>query len=305
VTDFRYIEEAEANASKDFSCVMPKDRMAFLEEHIKKNGIRTVGYESTSMTVAEYHRFSDALSAKLVPMADILTEMRAVKSDDEILKIKKAQEIADLAFSHLLSVMQPSMTETELALELSYFMQKHGASGNSFDIIAVSGEASALPHGKCRNQTISRGFLTLDFGCIYENYCSDMTRTVVIGKADDEMKRLYRTVLEAQEAALCFLKEGVSCAAADKVARDIIEGAGYRGAFGHSLGHGVGLNIHESPSLSPYAKERLLQRGHVVTVEPGIYLAGKYGCRIEDMGAVLPHGFDNFTHSTKELIELF
>ena len=305
VTDFRYIEEAQANAAKDFSCVMPKDRMAFLEEHNRKNKVRSVGFESTSLTVARYHRFQDALTASLVPMADLLTEMRAVKSAEEVAKIKTAQGIADRAFSHLLSVMQPSMTETEIALELSYFMQKNGASGNSFDIIAVSGDASALPHGKCRNQPLSAGFLTLDFGCIYENYCSDMTRTVVIGKADGEMKRLYRTVLEAQEAALCFLKEGVSCAAADKVARDIIEGGGYHGAFGHSLGHGVGLDIHESPSLSPVAAERTLSEGNVVTVEPGIYLAGKYGCRIEDMGVILHDGFDNFTHSPKELIELF
>ncbi|MCQ2385832.1 MAG: M24 family metallopeptidase, partial [Clostridia bacterium] len=189
-------------------------------------------------------------------------------------------------------------------LELEFFMRKNGASSTSFDIIAVSGESSALPHGKCRKQPLSHGFFTMDFGCTVDGYCSDMTRTVVMGKATSEMKRLYQTVLTAQEAALAAIKPGCLCRTADEIARNIIEQNGYHGAFGHSLGHGVGLYIHEKPNLSPNAGEKALEKGNVVTVEPGIYLMGKYGCRIEDMGMVTENGFDDFTHSPKELMEI-
>ena len=202
-------------------------------------------------------------------------------------------------------MMTPKMTEKEVALELEFFMRREGAERASFEIIAVSGASSALPHGKCRNQKLSSGFLTMDFGCTVGGYCSDMTRTVVIGKADGEMKRLYQTVLDAQMAALAQIGPGKTGAEIDGIARSLIDNAGYMGAFGHGLGHGVGLYIHEAPSLSARAAEYKLQKGNVVTVEPGIYLMGKYGCRIEDMGAITANGFDNFTHSTKECIELF
>ena len=190
--------------------------------------------------------------------------------------------------------------------QLEYFMRKNGAEGASFEIIAVSGAASALPHGKSRAIPLCKGFLTMDFGCTVGGYCSDMTRTVVIGKADAEMRRLYDTVLAAQSAALEMLSEGVGCIAADRVARDIIDGAGYSGCFGHGLGHGVGMLVHEAPRLSQYAEaDAVLARGHVVTVEPGIYIEGKYGCRIEDMVAIDKDGkLLNFTKSPKHLIEI-
>ena len=305
VTDFRYEEEAAKFAFADFEIVTPKDRLAFLNEVCKKESIRSIGFESASMTVAEYNRFSSALAVSYVPMGDVLTEMRSKKSGEEIETIRHAQGIADRAFSHILTILDPRMTETEVALELGYFMQKQGASGCSFETIAVSGSASALPHGKCRNIPLSHGFLTMDFGCVYQGYCSDMTRTVVIGKATDEMKRLYNTVLEAQLAALSVIKSGALAKDVDAIARTIIDSAGYKGAFGHGLGHGVGLDIHELPRLSPSAEEVKLEAGNIVTVEPGIYLAGKYGCRIEDMGCVTEDGFDNFTASRKDLIELF
>ena len=201
--------------------------------------------------------------------------------------------------------MTPNMTEREVALELEFFMRQQGAEGMAFDVIAVSGSASSLPHGVPRNTRLEKGFLTLDYGAKVHGYCSDMTRTVVLGRADAEMKRLYETVLEAQSEALAYLSEGVSCKDADGVARAIINGAGYRGCFGHSLGHGVGRYIHEEPRLSSSAKEDLLVCGNVVTVEPGIYISGKYGCRIEDMVAITHKGIYNFTKSKKELIELF
>lgn len=305
VTDFRYDAEAKLLASAEFEVVVPQDRMEFLKDTIASDSIKTVGFENTVMTVAEYNRFDRELPVNFAPLGNTIDELRAMKAPDEIEKIKKAQQIADLAYTHILSVMHPSMTETDVALELSYFMQKNGASGVSFDIVAVSGEASAYPHGIARNQKLSAGFFTMDFGCVYQHYLSDMTRTVVIGKADSAMKHLYQTVLSAQERALSVIREGVDCASVDAVARNYIDACGYEGAFGHGLGHGVGLYIHENPTLSKRAGGKYLTRGNVVTVEPGIYLPGKYGCRIEDMGAVTGNGFDNFTHSTKELIELF
>lgn len=304
VTDFRYAEEAE-KYSTDFSVVTPAARFDFLRDVIQKNNIVSLGFESRDMTVSEYRSFESELALTFVPMGDLLEEMRAQKGEEEIAAIKNAQAIAERAFSHLLSVITPTMTEKEVALELSYFMQKNGAQNVSFDIIAASGEASALPHAKCRNTRLSKGFLTLDFGCVYNGYCSDMTRTLAVGKADAEMKRLYQTVLDAQLAAISSIRAGVICSEVDAVARDLINGRGYEGAFGHSLGHGVGLDIHELPALSPRATERRLALGNIVTVEPGIYLRGKYGCRIEDMGCVKTDGFENFTTATKELIELF
>lgn len=305
ITDLRYDAEARVLASTEFEVVVPKARNEFLSDLITSHGIKTLGFENQSMTVAQYRGFELALDVAFAPLGSILTELRAIKTADEIAKIKKAQEITDLAFSHILSVMQPTMTEADVALELSYFMQKHGAQGPSFDIVAVSGEASAYPHGLCRREPLSAGFFTMDFGCSVGNYLSDMTRTIVIGRATSEMKRLYQTVLEAQEYALEAIKEGAACGAMDAIARSHIDSTEFKDAFGHSLGHGVGLYIHESPTLSRTAGERRLVAGNVVTVEPGIYLPGKFGCRIEDMGVVTENGFDNFTKSPKELIELF
>jgi Xaa-Pro aminopeptidase len=199
----------------------------------------------------------------------------------------------------------PDMTEIDVAAELEYFMRKAGASGLAFDTIAVSGDASALPHGTPRNVKLRQGFLTMDFGAKYKGYCSDMTRTVVVGKATPEIKKVYNTVLSAQLAALDVIKMGADCAECDRAARELIDSVEeFKGTFGHSLGHGVGLYIHESPRLARLASGRALRAGEIVTVEPGIYLFGKYGCRIEDMVAVKENGIYNFTHSTKELIEI-
>ena len=195
------------------------------------------------------------------------------------------------------------MTELDVAVELEYFMRKHGASGFAFETIAVSGDGSALPHGTPRPKKLKRGFLTMDFGAKFDGYCSDMTRTVVIGRASAEEKALYNTVLSAQLAALDYLRDGSDCAVADKIARDIIE-KDYPGTFGHSLGHSVGLFVHESPALSVRGRGRALRTGEIVTVEPGIYLSGKYGCRIEDMVKIEENGIYNFTRSTKDLIEI-
>ena len=307
VTDFRYYEEAQAHADPAFEVVMPAPRAPFVTEVLEKHGVKTVGYESASLSCDEFDRLSKLYGTfTFLPCGNLFSTIRKVKEPAALDKIARAQQITDMAFSHILKVMTPEMTEIDVALELEFFMRKHGAEATAFETISVSGDASALPHGKPRAVKLKAGFLTMDYGALYEGYCSDMTRTVVIGKADAEMKRLYQTVLEAQTAALAVIREGMECAAVDKVARDIINGAGYEGCFGHGLGHGVGLFIHEKPSLSSVGgKDVILESGNVVTVEPGISLRGKYGCRIEDMVAVTPDGCRNFTASPKELIELF
>ena len=272
---------------------------------IEGEGIQSVGYEDLSLSCAAYRKMKENYSFSWQPIADMMLSLREVKDRDELHLIAKAQDLTDRAFAHLLSMMTPKMTEIEVALELEYFMRRHGACGLAFDTIAVSGASSSLPHGKGMNRPLQKGFLTLDFGARFEGYCSDMTRTLCIGRADAEMKKLYETVLRAQKEALAVISAGMSCRAPDAVARSIIENAGYRGKFGHGLGHGVGMFIHENPRLSPMAGESTLLVGHVVTVEPGIYLEGQYGCRIEDMVAVTEDGFTSFTASPKDLIELF
>ena len=305
VTDFRYTEEAEKLANPAFSVVAPSPRLAFILEVLQKEGVKTVGYEDETVTVCAYRKLEEQYKDyTLMPIGHALVDLREVKQEDEVALIAKAQSITDAAFAHLLTMITPNMTETEVALELEFAMRRLGAEGFAFETIAVSGDASSLPHGMPRNQTLQRGFLTMDFGAKYKGYCSDMTRTIVIGKADEDMKKLYHTVLEAQLAGIAAVRAGADCAAVDGVARGIIDNAGYKGCFGHSLGHGVGLFIHERPRLASVAKGEVLRQGQVVTVEPGIYLTGKYGCRIEDMVLVTEHGCRDFTASPKELIEI-
>lgn len=310
VADFRYVEAAEKTVDKhDFEVVMSRGSMlGFTCDIILDKKSKRVAFEENSLSVSRFSKLHSALGKEvtLVPVAsEMLERLRAVKDGGEIEKIARAQSITDLAFNHILKFIKPDMTECEVALELEYFMRRNGASGMAFDVISVSGDASSLPHGVPRNKRLEKGFLTMDFGAMADGYCSDMTRTVVIGRADDEMNRLYNTVLKAQSEALDFIRAGVPCRAADKVARDIIDSAGYEGCFGHSLGHGVGKFIHENPRLSSSAAEGdVLVVGNVVTVEPGIYISGKYGCRIEDMVAITENGVLNFTSSPKELIEI-
>ena len=306
LTDFRYFEDAQKKADPLYTVVTPDHRFPHIREFFDRDGVKTVGYENETLSCAEFARFSDAFpSYSFVGIGGAIEKLREIKDDGELSDIAHAQDIADAALSHLLSVIKPEMTEIEVALELEFFMRRSGAEGVAFETIAVSGSASSLPHGKPRNVKLQKGFLTLDFGALYNGYCSDMTRTFSVGHADAEMKKLYATVLRAQSEALAYLKEGADCREADRIAREIIDGVPeYNGTFGHSLGHGVGMFIHEAPRLSMRGDGKLLS-GNVVTVEPGIYLIGKYGCRIEDMVAVTGDGIRNFAHSPKELIELF
>lgn len=305
ITDFRYYEMALGKANKSFEVITPDNRKDFLFSLISEQEIKTVGFEGGSVSYDTYRSYCDSYPCDFVNIGDTIEVIRQIKSADEIEKMQRAQDITDAALTRLLNIITPDMTELEVAVELEYGMRKGGADAFAFETIAVSGDASALPHGTPRNVKLKKGFLTMDFGAKFEGYCADMTRTVVIGRADEEIKRLYNTVLKAQTEALAYLKEGADCGEADKVARDIIDAIPeYKGAFGHSLGHSVGLFIHESPRLYSRGFGRRLNAGEIVTVEPGIYLFGKYGCRIEDMVAITKDGIHNFAHSPKDLIEI-
>lgn len=309
VTDSRYIEAAEMTVDASaFETVAPSDMLGKIREYLHDAGVRSVAVEEATLSLGDFDRISKKLDGvEMMRGASALIDgLRLYKDDGEIAVMQRAQDITDAAFAHILDFITPERTEIEVALELEFFMRAHGAESVAFETIAVSGKASSLPHGVPRPVKLEKGFFTMDFGARVDGYCSDMTRTVVIGKADEDMRRLYDTVYRAQTASLAACAEGAGCRALDKIARDIIEDAGYHGAFGHSLGHGVGMYIHEAPRLSFGAPDdSVLRRGHVVTFEPGIYLAGKYGCRIEDMVAITPDGgVHNFTHSPKHLIEL-
>ena len=233
----------------------------------------------------------------------LLRDLRVIKTPEEIQKIKAAQRITDAAFTHILRRIRPGVTEREIALEIEFFMRREGADGVAFDLIVVSGENGSLCHGVPSQKKIEKGeFITMDIGAVLDGYHSDMTRTVALGQISPEQKKVYHTVLEAQIAALGQCRPGVACGSVDKAARDIIE-KDYPGTFGHSTGHGVGVEIHEWPRFAPGDKT-IARPGMVVTVEPGIYLAGRFGVRIEDMVAITETGYENLTHSPKELIQL-
>jgi len=308
ITDFRYIEAAEKTASQELEKVMIKGLSdGTVNRLLKENNVSTLLYEDGRITCRQLDSLKRLFDGvEFVPAGNMIEELRESKSDTELQRICKAQEIAETSLNTLISQLDKNMTEQELAAYLEYLMKKNGADGISFSTIAVSGSASSLPHGVPRKVRLEEGFLTIDFGAIYMGCHSDMTRTFCIGKATDEMKRVYKTVLKAQTSAIEAIMQGERrCLEIDRIARDIIYKAGYEGCFGHGLGHGVGLEIHESPRLSPSVeKDAVLKPGDVVTVEPGIYLANKFGVRIEDMIYIGENNAVNLTKMPKKLIEL-
>ncbi len=306
-TDSRYTEAAEKKLGKDHVRDSAKlfERLA---EIFAEENVTTVAVEADRVTLSQFEELKEKLPCAewdaSAGLSKAVNRQRMVKDAAEIENIVAAQRIAEAAFDHILSYIKPGLTEKEIALELEYFMLKNGADGLSFETIAVSGANSSLPHGVPGNKKAEAGdFITLDYGALKNGYHSDMTRTVALGHATDEMKRVYNTVLEAQEACLAAIKDGVSGVEADRAARDVIKAAGYGDYFGHGTGHGVGVEIHELPRLSPLYKGDL-HTGHVVTAEPGIYLPGKFGVRIEDMALVTDDGCENLTNCPKELIVL-
>lgn len=305
ITDFRYKEQA-AIQCKGFEVVIQSNNlMEKLAEALRRDGIKRLGIEEDFMTVGFCEDLKTAMpGVELVPARSVFARLRVTKDASEIENIRKAAGIADEAFKHMLGYIRAGMREAEVALELEFFMRKKGASALSFDSIVASGVRSSLPHGKASEKVIEDGeFLTLDFGCVYNGYCSDMTRTVFIGKATEKHRKIYDIVLRAQVEALKGIKPGVSGKAVDKIAREIISSEGYGEYFGHGLGHGVGLAVHEDPRLSPLG-ENILEAGMIVTDEPGIYIPEFGGVRIEDLVLVTENGAETLSKSPKELIEL-
>lgn len=275
-----------------------------IEEVVQDEHLRRVGFEDAYMTVREHEHYRKSLSCDLVPATALLWELRMVKDDEELEAMVAAQRIAERALTDILEEIRPGVTEKEIAARLQYLMLHYGASDMSFDPIVVSGPNGSLPHGVPSERVIGQGeFVTMDFGCIYHGYCSDMTRTVAVGFATEEMQRVYATVLSAQKAGIRAARAGISGREVDGAARAVINAAGYGDYFGHSFGHGVGVEIHESPNASP-ANIQLLPAGAVISAEPGIYLPGKLGVRIEDVIVLTEDGCRNLTKAPKELVIL-
>ncbi len=300
ITDSRYFIQARREAP-DMELY---DISKGVYELIKKIPETNIGYEEEHLTVSRYKKLKKKLAGKqeLVKMQKSINAPRRIKDKHETEKIKAAQSIGDMAFSHILNFIRPGISEAQVALELEFYMRSHGAKALSFDTICASGVRSAMPHGTASDKIIKKGdILTLDFGCVYKGYCSDMTRTVAIGSISDTEREVYGIVSEAQKRALKSIKPGVKCSYVDSVARKYITDAGYGKNFGHGLGHSVGIEIHEMPSLSPKCNDTV-KKGHILTVEPGIYIDGHFGVRIEDLVSVGDDGIVNLTDSEKELI---
>lgn len=304
ITDFRYVEQAGKQA-KNFQIVQHVGPI--IEEvanQVRQLGIRKLGFEQDHLTYAQYQLFEKNVSAQFVPISGAIEKLRLIKTEAEINIIKKAADIADAAFTHILNYIQPGKKEIDVANELEFFMRKAGATSSSFDIIVASGIRSALPHGVASNKVIEKGdFVTLDFGAYYNGYVSDITRTISVGEPSKQLKEIYDIVLEAQLRGVNGIKPGITGKEADALTRDYITEKGYGDNFGHSTGHGIGLEVHEGPGLS-VRSTTVLEPGMVVTVEPGIYVADLGGVRIEDDLLITEDGSDILTHSPKELIIL-
>lgn len=306
VTDFRYIEQATAQAPA-FKIVKSAGGTSLqpLVDLIGGMKLRRVAFESDYLVFDGYNYLREALGAEvLVPLKGIVEGIRQIKDQSEIELIHKAQSITEQALEKTLLLIKPGVSERAIALELETWMRRLGADKTGFDTIIASGQRSSLPHGVASDKMVEQGdFVTIDCGAVYQGYCGDLTRTYVVGAATAEQRRIYDIVLQAQMAALDGLKAGITGRVGDSFARTIITEAGHGDQFGHGLGHCVGLAIHENPRLSP-AEDAVIQAGMVITVEPGIYIPGWGGVRIEDTVAVTENGITNLTTIAKDLMIL-
>ena len=306
ITDFRYTYQAEMEAGGYEVITLGNNGYEeAINDMLLTDKVDRLGFEANDLLHSKFLDLKEKLTInELVPIDNEVTSLRRIKSHNELKFIEQAEAIGDAVFSEILSFIKPGMTELSIAARIEYLLKLKGGENISFPAIVASGVNSSMPHAVPTHKKIEVGdFLTMDFGCVYNGYCSDMTRTIVIGKASDKQKEIYGLVLEAQLAALDFIKAGLEGRQVDKIARDIIYNAGYEGCFGHGLGHSVGLFIHEEPRLSPREEEVLLP-GMVETVEPGIYVRGFGGVRIEDLVEVTREGCINYSKSNKELLEL-
>lgn len=306
ITDSRYIEAAGENVKgvQVIQCTSDNRESDIIRKILAENDITALGAQDGSLSYSEYLRMQETLSVKFVPAQKITTALREVKERFEVDSIIKAQRISEKALDFVLGFIKPGISEKEVTAELEYQMTRNGSEGLAFETICVAGANSSRPHGVPSSYKLSAGdFITMDFGCRINGYCSDMTRTIALGSASDEMRRVYETVLAAQLAGEKAAHAGVIGRDMDKAARDIIENAGFGEYFGHGLGHSVGLYIHEGPNANPRG-DRPLPAGTVVTNEPGIYLPEKFGVRIEDMLYITNDGVENLTKAPKNLIIL-
>ena len=305
LTDSRYIEAAQQQCVDCDEVLLFKSIKESIVPVVEELGIKKLAVESGRITLRQLAMYSSGINVKFETdnaLENAIEDIRLIKSREEIDRVIKAQRIAEKAFEHILGFIKVGMTEREIGLELDYFMLRNGADALSFETIAVSGEKTSMPHGVPGMRKIQDGdFITMDYGAVVDGYHSDMTRTIAVGSVSDEQKKVYDTVLKAQTEAFAVMKPGIPCADVDKAARDVIAQAGYGDYFAHGLGHGVGIEIHEEPRLSPFGK-KVLESGILVTNEPGIYLPGKFGVRIEDMAFITDDGYENLTVCPKELI---
>lgn len=307
LVDFRYYEAAK-NKIKNCDIILLEKPMEQIYNLLNNNGIKQLYIETSKISLDKYNVYVKALKNINIStenkLEKKLEEIRSIKSDKEISSIIEAQKITDETFSYILNNIKIGRTEKEIALDMEYYSRQLGSEGVSFDFIVVSGKNSSLPHGVPSDKKIEYGdLITMDFGAVIDGYRSDMTRTVAVGNISMEQQRVYETVLEAQNKAFCSIKPGIICKNIDKAARDYIYSMGYKGCFGHGLGHSVGIDIHENPCFNTRC-ETVLEEGMVLTVEPGIYIENKFGVRIEDMICVTQNGFINLTNSPKKLIVL-
>ena len=308
ITDSRYTEQVQREC-EGYECadIAGKGYVAcissILDGQRKNSGNLRVGFENLSISYREYSEYSTGISGvEWISLDGKLDSLREIKTDEEIENIHTAESIGDKAFSHILEYLRPGITEKDVALELEYHMKKNGAEGLSFDTIAASGMNSSMPHAIPTDKTLNKGdFLTMDFGCIYQGYCSDMTRTVAIGQPSDEMRRVYDAVLEAQLAGIAAAKAGVPGCDVHNAAWDVLKKYGYGDYFGHGFGHSLGIEIHESPNANR-ANTKPLPAGAVLSAEPGVYLPGKFGVRTEDVIFLTETGNRILTHAPKHLI---
>ncbi|NOU72223.1 M24 family metallopeptidase [Paenibacillus sp. LMG 31458] len=303
LTDFRYMTQAPQQA-KLFEVVEHKAKaIETVKELLKQQGITKLGFEQVDVSYGDFLSYQEGLAGiELVPTSRVVELIRMVKDEAELQIMQEAADLADQTFSHILSFIKPGVQEKDIALEIEMFIRKNGGTSTSFETIVASGERSALPHGKASDRVLQiNEFVKLDFGAYYKGYCSDITRTVMLGKPTDKHKEIYDIVLEAQLNCLANLKPGITGREGDAFARDVIVKHGYGDYFGHGTGHGLGMEVHENPRLSK-TEDMILTPGMVVTVEPGIYLPNFGGVRIEDDAVITDTGIKILTHSTKDFL---
>jgi Xaa-Pro aminopeptidase len=303
LTDFRYMTQAPAQAQ--YFQVMEHGPKAIetVKEILIKHSVKQLGFEQDEVTFGLYQNYAAALNPiKLIPTDQLVEKLRMFKDAAELQIMQEAADLADQTFSYILTKLKPGISEKDIALDMEIYMRKHGATSSSFDTIVASGERSALPHGVASERLLQLNeFVKLDFGAYYHGYCSDLTRTVFLGKPTEKHRQIYDIVLEAQLKALSILKPGMTGKEGDAAAREVIQKAGFGNNFGHGTGHGLGMEIHEAPRLS-LLSETILEAGMVVTVEPGIYIPGFGGVRIEDDVVLVDNGIRILTHSSKDFI---